>query len=774
MTNRNESETRAEIIDPALATARWGQGNLSVVRREYKITKGRIYVGGERAPALIADYVLEHQGLKLAVVEAKKWDSHVTEGLAQAKNYASKMSVRFAISTNGQEIYLADLLTGTEGLIEQYPTPVELWDMTFSEANEWRDRFAKVPDENKGGLWQPRYYQQVAANRVLEAIAKGDKRLLLTLATGTGKTAIAFQIAWKLFQARWNLTGAPTRRPRILFLADRNVLADQAFNAFGAFPDDAMVRMRPSDVRKNGEVPKNASIFFTIFQSFMTESTGEANYGQYPPDFFDFIVVDECHRGGANDESTWRAILDYFSPAVQLGLTATPKRDINVDTYKYFGDPVYIYSLKEGINDGFLTPFRVKQIQSTIDEYVYTPDDVILEGEIEPGKIYTEKDFNTKIFIKAREELRVKLFMDQIGTKEKTLVFCANQRHALIIRDLINQYVKPSNPDFCVRVTADDGELGDKYLRAFQDNDKTIPTILTTSQKLSTGVDALNVRNIVLLRPVDSMIEFKQIIGRGTRLFEGKSYFTVFDFVEAYKHFADPEWDGEPIAPEETDPKPPPGPKPDPEPKLDTDTDPDPVKRQKIVIKLRDGKERAIQHMSKTTFMGPDGIPVSAEEFISQLFDTLSLPEFFSSEAELREVWSNPITRKTLLGRLSEVGFSEGVLKEIQTLIDAENSDLFDVLEYVAFVKPTVSRIERVLASRIDAKRDLSPNQMDFIHFVLDRYVATGVEELDADKLPDLIKLKYEALQDGLEALGGSEKARETFIDFQKYLYQAG
>ena len=773
MIGYNEAQTCFEYVEPAIKAATWGAHETnSRVMTQYQINKGRIHVGGERAPALIADYVLEHQGLKLAVVEAKKFDSHVTEGLAQAKNYAAKMSVRFAIATNGQGIYLADLLTGTEGLIEEYPTPAELWDMTFAEANEWRDRFAKVPDETKGGLWQPRYYQQVAANRVLEAIAKGDKRILLTLATGTGKTAIAFQIAWKLFQARWNLTGEPTRRPRILFLADRNVLADQAFNAFGAFPDDAMVRMRPSDVRKNGEVPKNASIFFTIFQSFMTESTGEANYGQYPPDFFDFIVVDECHRGGANDESTWRAILDYFSPAVQLGLTATPKRDINVDTYKYFGDPVYIYSLKEGINDGFLTPFRVKQIQSTIDEYVYTPDDVILEGEIEPGKIYTESDFNTKIFIKAREELRVKLFMDQIGTKEKTLVFCANQRHALIIRDLINQYVKPSNPDFCVRVTADDGELGEKHLRSFQDNDKTIPTILTTSQKLSTGVDALNVRNIVLLRPVDSMIEFKQIIGRGTRLFEGKSYFTVYDFVGAYKHFADPEWDGEPIAPEEADPTPPPGPKPDPEPKPDTDSDP--VKRQKIVIKLRDGKERAIQHMSKTTFMGPDGIPVSAEQFIGQLFDTLSLPEFFSSEAELREVWSNPITRKTLLGRLAEVGFSEGDLKEIQKLIDADNSDLFDVLEYVAFVKPTVSRIERVLASRIDTKRDLSPNQMDFIHFVLDRYVATGVEELDADKIPDLIKLKYEALQDGLEALGGSEKARETFIDFQKYLYQVG
>jgi type I restriction enzyme R subunit len=763
----NEAETRAQFIDPALAVATWGHNNGSKLSLEYQINKGRIRVGGARAPALVADYVLEYQGQKLAVIEAKKWDLHVTEGLAQAKNYAAKMSVRFAISTNGQEIYLADLLTGDEGLVGQYPTPGELWEMTFTQANEWRNQFAAIPYEDKGGAWQPRYYQQVAANRVLEAIAQGDKRILLTLATGTGKTAIAFQIAWTLFQSRWNLGGQPTRRPRILFLADRNVLADQAYNAFGAFQEDAMVRMRASDVKKKGVVPKNGSIFFTIFQTFMTESTGEANYGQYPPDFFDFIVIDECHRGGANDESTWRAILEYFSPAVQLGLTATPKRDSNVDTYKYFGDPVYVYSLKEGINDGFLTPFRVRQFQTTIDEYVYTPDDVILSGEIEPGRIYTQSDFNTKIFIKEREELRVKLFMQEIGTKDKTLVFCANQKHALIARDLINQLVKPTHADFCVRVTSDDGELGEKHLRAFQDNDKTVPTILTTSQKLSTGVDALNVRNIVLTRPIESMIEFKQIIGRGTRLFEGKSYFTIYDFVGAYKHFSDPEWDGEPIEPEPKGERPGPGPKPEPEP------DP-PHKREKIVIKLRDGKERAIQYMAKTTFLGPDGIPISAEQFIAQLFDTLSLPEFFSSEEELRTIWSNPITRKALLGRLAEAGFGEGDLKEIQKLIDAENSDLFDVLEYVAFVKPTVSRIERALATRPELNRALTENQVDFIHFVLDRYVATGVEELDDQRLPDLIKLKYEALQDGVEALGGVDEAREAFIGFQKFLYQTG
>ncbi len=226
----------------------------------------------------------------------------------------------------------------------------------------------------------------------MEAIAANKSRILLTLATGTGKTFIAFQIAWKLFQSRWSLSRDPSRRPRILFLADRNILANQAFNAFSAFPEDALVRIAPSDIRKKGKVPKNGSLFFTIFQTFMSGSPKDGKpspyFGEYPPDFFDFIVIDECHRGGANDESNWRGIMDYFAPAVQLGLTATPKCKDNVDTYRYFGEPVFIYSLKEGINDGFLTPFKVKQIQTTIDYYTYTTDDTVVEGEIEEGKVY--------------------------------------------------------------------------------------------------------------------------------------------------------------------------------------------------------------------------------------------------------------------------------------------------------------------------------------------------------------------------------------------------
>ncbi len=407
-------------------------------------------------------------------------------------------------------------------------------------------------------------------------------------------------------------------------------------------------------------MPTNASVFFTIFQTFMsgppTDGQPSPYFGDYPPDFFDFIIIDECHRGGANDESNWRGILDYFAPAVQLGLTATPKRDENVDTYAYFGDPVYTYSLKEGINDGFLTPFKVKQISTTLDDYVYTPDDKLIEGEIEVGKRYTETDFNKIIEIKEREVHRVKLFMEQINQNEKTIVFCATQLHALAVRDLVNQLKTSKDPNYCQRVTADDGGLGEQYLRDFQDNEKTIPTILTTSQKLSTGVDARNIRNIVLMRPINSMIEFKQIIGRGTRLYDGKDYFTIYDFVKAHHHFSDPDWDGEPIEPEPEQPgavSPPIGLTEPPVPEFERSPRP-----QKIKVELADGKARTIQHMMATSFWHPDGTPMSAQQFMEMLFGTL--PEFFKDEAELRALWSAPDTRAKLLQGLAEKGFGRG------------------------------------------------------------------------------------------------------------------
>ncbi len=805
----NEAETRAELIDPALHAAGWGVVADSRTAREHMIAPGRIMGGGRRASAKAADYVLVYRNTKLAAVEAKAAGKSYTEGVAQAKDYAACLQTRFAFATNGTEIYRIDMQTGEEGLVERWPTPDELWAATFAEANRWRDRFAAVPLQTDG-RFEPRYYQYNAIQRTLDAIADGRDRVLLTLATGTGKTVIAFQIAWKLFEARWNVEdwrkpsplegrglgegesgdtsgepggprpptpspegeGESRRRPRILFLADRNILADQAYNSFDAFGDDARVRIKPGDVRKKGAVPKNGSVFFTIFQTFMsgTDANGEPApwFGDYPPDFFDCIVIDECHRGGAKDESEWRAILEYFAPAVQIGLTATPRRKANADTYAYFGEPVYTYSLKQGINDGYLTPFKVRQIGTTIDEYVWTADDEIVSGEVEEGKRYTERDFNRSIEIREREAYRVKTFMEMIDQREKTLVFCATQEHAGLIRDLINQTKTSSNPDYCVRVTANDGALGEQWLRTFQDNDKTIPTILTTSQKLSTGVDARNVRNIVLLRPINSMIEFKQIIGRGTRLYEGKDYFTILDFVKAYEHFNDPEWDGEPLEPE------PPGeprPRPEPEPGPGEPPPDEPQsQKQKLVIKLADGKERTFQHISGTTFWDASGKPISAQQFVEQFFG--KLPELFRDEDELRRIWSDPDTRKALIDGLAERGFAGEQLAQIRRMIDAEASDLFDVLRYIAFTKAPLKRAERAQSRRADILSRQDPKQAEFLEFVLSQYVAEGEEELGAEKLPDLLALKYGTPSDALQRLGKVEEVRRAFLGFQEELYR--
>jgi type I restriction enzyme R subunit len=788
----NEAETRAEHIDPALRAAGWGVVEGSRVRREF-ITPGRLLGGGQHSKPEIADYVLFYKNRKLAVIEAKRWGLPYTEGLPQARQYAKKLAVRFTYATNGQRIYGVDMQSGKEGEVEVYPTPEELWAHTFAEPNDWRNRFAEVPFEDRGGTWGSRYYQDSAINAVLEAIAENKQRILLTLATGTGKTFIAFQLAWKLFHSRWNLNRDGGRRPRILFLADRNILADQAYNSFSAFPEDALVRIAPADIRQRGRVPKNGSIFFTIFQTFMSGPPKDGHpspyFGDYPQDFFDFIVIDECHRGGANDESTWRGILEYFSPAVQLGLTATPKRNDNVDTYAYFGEPVYEYSLKEGINDGFLTPFRVKQFATTLDEYTFTSDDQLIEGELEAGKIYREPDFNRSLVIEERELYRVQLFMKSIDQREKTLVFCANQGHALLVRDLISQAKTNPDPNYCVRVTANDGERGEQFLREFQDNEKTIPTILTTSQKLSTGVDARNVRNIVLMRPVNSMIEFKQIIGRGTRLYDGKDYFTIYDFVRAHERFNDEGWDGPPVEPElckkcerqpcvcVKEPQPPcyicgqqpcvceklPCPK--------CGRRPCECEKKKARVKLADGKHRTIKHIAVTTFWGQDGKPLSAAEFLTLLFG--KLPEFFKDEDELCAIWSLPDTRKKLLEGLAESGFGKDQLTEMQKIIDAENSDLFDVLAHVSFALQPVSREERAAHAAAIINANFNNKQQVFLDFVLSHYVKDGVEELDQEKLRPLLLLKYhDSLAEAVADLGRPEEIGKVFTGFQKYLYQ--
>lgn len=778
----NESQTRYDKIDPALKAAGWGVVEDSRVITEYPITRGRVSKTSKPNP-LKADYVLVYKGAKLAIVEAKSVQKDVSEGVAQAKQYASMMGIRFTYATNGDEIYGIDMEKGEEGPVEAFPSPGELWSRTFGDVDEWRDKFYAQPLYSNGTK-EPRYYQEIAINKALTAIAKGRNRILLTLATGTGKTFIAFQICYKLFHTKWNVkkTG---NRPRILFLADRNILANQAFNGFFGFQQDALVRITPGSVKKGGKVPTNGSIFFTIFQTFMTDDGKRYTFGQYPKDFFDLVIIDECHRGGANDESSWREIMDYFSPAVQIGLTATPRRDVNADTYRYFGEPVYQYSLKQGIADGYLTPFRHCKMQGTLDDYIYTPEDEVLTGEVDVNRVYTENDFYAgNIKIKERDFSRVKEFMKYIGPDEKTLVFCATQNHAAQIRDMINQ-VHGGNPFYAVRVTANDGAEGERQLKEFQDNEKTVPTVLTTSQKLSTGVDALNIRNIVLLRPIHSMIEFKQIIGRGTRLYDGKYYFTIYDFVKAYENFQDPTWDGEPVLnPSDTvdgyDAQPrdvsgelhePEGPGYGSGCVVCPPSDERPWEREKperLEIRLSDGRTRKIKYLKSDMFWGADGRPVSAEEFLKTMFG--EMPFFFTSVEDLQMKWSNPKTREELLARMDAAGYGKDVLKQIRTLIDAEGSDLLDVLEYISFNIEPIQRTERVKKAE-GFRASLNATSQDFINYIIQLYVKEGIDELGPDKLPAIISMKYGSIPDGMKVLGGVDVARGLFLDFQKNLY---
>ncbi len=769
--DETEADTRAERIDPVLAAAGWGK-NGSKVRREV-ICPGRIQSGGTRGKGLSADYVLIHKGQKLAVLEAKRAGLSHRNGVGQAKDYATRLGTRYAYASNGLNWYQIDMANGAEGDMDlPFPTPDELWDRTFEDHNDWRESFGAVDFETDGGKWELRYYQHNAVNAALEAVAKGDRRILLTLATGTGKTSIAFQIAWKLFQAKWNLSGEPTRRPRILFLADRNILADQAYNAFSAFPNDAVTRIDPDTIRKNrGKPPKNASLFFTIFQTFMT-GEGEPVYTQYAPDFFDFIVIDECHRGGAKDESEWRRLLEYFEPAAQLGLTATPKRKHNADTYAYFGEPVYTYALRDGIEDGFLTPFKVCQMASTIDAYVYNPEDELVVGDVEVGETFTEGDFNTRIIIKERELSRVKEFMGLIDQRQKTLVFCATQDHAALVRDLINQVKDSTNPNYCHRVTADDGAVGEQHLRDFQDNDKTIPTILTTSQKLSTGVDARNIRHIVLMRPIRSMIEFKQIIGRGTRTYERKDFFTIWDFVKAHENFSDPEWDGEPLEPEEpTKPRPPvDGPEPEPDdPSGGDDDGPEDPPREKVVVRLSDGKARNIQFIASTTYWSPEGKPISAAEFLERLFGDLS--GLVADEDQLRSVWSDPENRERFLQQLSDRGYDTDRLDDIQRLVDASDSDLFDVLSYILFTSTPKTRHERADNVRSDGMADTDHETKELLLAILGAYEERGESELATKKLGTFLTARYGSVSEGKAKLGGLDAIKGAFRQMQQTLY---
>ncbi|MEO0563769.1 MAG: DEAD/DEAH box helicase family protein, partial [Chloroflexota bacterium] len=560
----NEADTCRIYITPALQSVGWEDPPHSITEQR-TFTDGRIVVSNNkprRGKPKRADYILRYRsGYAIAVVEAKKRAVVASSGLQQAKEYAEILGLKFAYATNGDEIIEHDFLTGRQRKLSAFPTPDELWARLSGEeviTEEQAEAIFYPPHSDQRR--KPRYYQEIAINRTVQAIVQGGSRILLTMATGTGKTFVAFQICWKLWNTRWNTDNA-YRKPKILYLADRNILIDDPKDkTFTPFKD---ARMKI----EGDEIVKSREIYFATYQSLADRDGIPGRYRQYRPDFFDLIVVDEAHRGSARDDSTWREILEYFEPAVQLGMTATPLREDTRDTYSYFGNPLYEYSLRQGIEDGFLAPYTVHRVVTNVDAMGWRPSAGERDqyGREIPDGEYRTEDFDRVVALKARTEAMARHLLGHLektgNLYAKTLIFCVDQDHALAMRDAIAKQVPEiiqQHPDYVCRVTSDEGDYGRRHLEQFQDVESVSPVILTTSKLLTTGVDAPTTQNVVLVRVINSMPEFKQIIGRGTRVRDdyGKLFFNIIDYTgTATRMFADPAFDGYPahITEEEID-----------------------------------------------------------------------------------------------------------------------------------------------------------------------------------------------------------------------------
>ncbi|EAJ6219799.1 DEAD/DEAH box helicase, partial [Campylobacter coli] len=731
----SEDDTRVKLIDAKLYASSWSEENII---RNYYFTDGRKLIGNKRAERKFADYLLKFQNNNLAIIEAKKQNKDALDGLSQGIEYAKTLNVPFVYSTNGDKIYEYDLRVSRGEYIENFPSPNELFQRVYGNLKEWQyklltQRELYIPQKTL------RYYQKIAVDKVIEALINGKDRILLTLATGTGKTTIAFALCYRLLEARWNKENKD-QKPKILFLCDRVSLRDQALGEFNAVESDCKV-ISAEEIRKNdGKIITNANVFFGIYQSLAANSKDQENtqeeqeskfYLQYPKDFFDLIIIDECHRGGANEEGNWACVLEHFSSATHLGLTATPKKSDNVDTYRYFGESAYEYSLKEGIEDGFLTPYKVKRITTTLSEgYVYNPDDLI-EGELEKG-FYKMSEFERNIHLPQYNDFLAKEILKLIDPMDKTIIFCANQAHASDIKRAIDKFKSVKRDDYCVRVTSDEGKIGLDYLKLFQDNDKSYPVILTSSKMLTTGVDAKNVRNIVLLANIGSMVEFKQIIGRGTRVYEGKDFFTILDFVGATKLFYDPKWDGEKI--EELKEQ-------DEKEKITKEhikqTKEESKEKKSVTIHLKGTKLKVLD--ITTTYVGAQGKPLSTKEFLEFLIGKFG--EYYDDEAKLREIWSDQKNRERFLKALANDGVDEDALKDLREIFQ-KDCDIYDVLAHLSFNAEIKTRQERVLQVENGEflKRFQKEKAIKFIEFLLNRYQEYGIKDFD-DGLKPLIEL---------------------------------
>lgn len=759
----SEDDTRVKLIDTKLYANSWSEENIT---RNYYFTDGRKLIGNKRAERKFADYLLKFQNNNLAIIESKKQNKDALDGLSQGIEYAKTLNVPFVYSTNGDKIYEYDLRVSRGEYIENFPSPSELFERIYGNLKEWQyklltQRELYIPQKTL------RYYQKIAVDKVIEALINGKDRILLTLATGTGKTTIAFALCYRLLKARWNKENKD-QKPKILFLCDRVSLRDQALGEFNAVESDCKV-ISAEEIRKNdGKIITNANVFFGIYQSLAANSKDQENtqeeqegkfYLQYPKDFFDLIIIDECHRGGANEEGNWACVLEHFSSATHLGLTATPKKSDNVDTYRYFGESAYEYSLKEGIEDGFLTPYKVKRITTTLSEgYVYNPDDII-EGELEKG-FYKMSEFERNIHLPQYNDFLAKEILKLIDPMDKTIIFCANQAHASDIKRAIDKFKSVKRDDYCVRVTSDEGKIGLEYLKQFQDNDKSYPVILTSSKMLTTGVDARNVRNIVLLANIGSIIEFKQIIGRGTRVYEEKDFFTIIDFVGATKLFYDPKWDGEQVKDED---------KEDKSEIWGKQNKKESESKKAITVHLKGTKLKVLD--INTSYLGSSGKPLSTKEFLEFLIGKLA--EYYDDEVKLREIWSKQETRLNFLKTLEKDGVDENALKDLGEIFNKKDCDIYDVLAHLSFNAEIKTRQERVLQVENGEflKRFQKEKALKFIEFLLGRYQQYGIKDFDRSLAPLIELSSLGNVKEIVSEFGGVENLKQSVDDLQRELY---
>lgn len=785
----NEADTCRRYVVPKLQSAGWEQ-EPHRVNEQVTFTDGRIIVIGplaHRKPGKRADYILRYRpDMPLAVVEAKAANLTPGQGLQQAKDYAEILGLKFAYATNGHGVVEFDYLTGQERELAEFPSPDELWARLMGQEKLTPPEAEKLlaPAYHLSGK-SPRYYQEIAINRTIQAILQGRRRILLTMATGTGKTVVAFQVCWKLWSSRWNLKGEH-RRPRILYLSDRNILIDdpkdKTFAPFG----DARWKI------EGGVANKSREMYFAIYQSLARDERRPGLYREYAPDFFDLIIVDECHRGSVRDESNWREILEYFAPACELGMTATPRRQDNADTYAYFGDPLYTYSLRQGIEDGFLAPYRVHRVITTWDAAGWrpTPGELDRFGREIPDQEYQTQDFERVIALKARTQAVAAHLTDYLKRTDryaKTIVFCVDQEHADEMRRTLNNLntdLVRQNSDYVCRVTSDEGDIGRGHLSNFQDVERATPVVLTTSQMLTTGVDAPTVKNVVLVRVINSMTDFKQIIGRGTRVRDdyGKLFFSILDYTgSATRLFADPAFDGDPtleteehindegkptevevvLQASEEDP-----------PSFDTtettSLPPDEEDRPRRKLYVDGGAVEIAAHLVYE--LDPDGKKLGVVRFTDYTADKVR--SLYRNAAELRAQWADPAQRVAILEKLEERGINFEHLASVANQPDADPLDLLCHLAFNAPLRTRRERAQRLRSEKKDFFDQFGPEARQVLDELLDKYTDHGTAQFT---LPEVLQVPpisdHGNVLEIAKCFGGVNALQEAVREIQVLLY---